>query len=100
MALKLARTMADRRIEHETIGCDAPGPALTADGTIGSVTGITLQLSSPDGSWVPASNLIGTVLNITTLPNSVEPIRLPACNVRLALTGSGGSINASLVGLG
>jgi hypothetical protein len=74
--------------------------ALMVDGTLGSVTGIALLISSPDGAMVPASNLTGAVLNFTTLPNSVQPIHLPRGNVRISLTGTGGSINAQLVGLG
>jgi len=74
--------------------------ALLVDGTLGSVTGIALLISSPDGVMVPASNLVGTVLNFTTVPNSVQPIHLPRGNVQISLTGSGGALNAWLVGLG
>ena len=74
--------------------------ALMVDGTLGSVTGIALLISSPDGAMVPASNLTGVALNFTTVPNSVQPIHLPCGTVKISLTGTGGSINAWLVGLG
>jgi hypothetical protein len=76
--------------------------ALTCTGTLGSVTAIKLFMSSPvpDGSMVPASNLVGTAISFTTIPNSIEPVHCPAGNVQIQLAGSGGSINAWLVGLG
>lgn len=73
---------------------------LMVEGTPGGAT-INLQVQSPGGTWSPINVYSGSVVQATTLPYSQTGIMLPACNVRIALTGGTPSgINAYLVGLG
>lgn len=72
----------------------------TADGTVGG-SSISLQMQTPNNSWVDISVYSGSVVKSTTLPYSQTGIDLPAGNVRMAATGGTPSgLNASLVGLG
>lgn len=71
-----------------------------AEGTAGGST-ISLQVQSPNNTWVDVSVYSGSVVKSTTLPYSQTGIDLPAGNVRLGVTGgSPSTLSASLFGLG
>ena len=72
-----------------------------ASGTIGGST-LSLQIKLPDGSYADVKSLNGnTLVNTTSLPFAATALDLPACNVRVALTGGTPSnISAWLVGCG
>lgn len=70
------------------------------DGTAGGSTA-SLQVQAPSGVWVDVQVFTGSVVKFTTLPGNQSGISMPACNVRLALTGGTPSgVNAYLVGCG
>lgn len=70
------------------------------DGNPGGAT-ISLQIQSPNGTWIDASVFTNSIIKYTNLPASQTGIDLPACNVRMAATGgSPTGIYAYLVGLG
>ncbi len=73
----------------------------TAEGTIGGAT-ITLQIQTPNGTWVTVQAFAGGALvSMTALPEAVSWICLPACNVRLGVTGGTPSaLYAYLLGMG
>ena len=69
----------------------------------GTATGSTLslQIQSPNGTWMDVAAMAGNVVKTTTLPYSVSQIDLPTCKVRLAATsGTPTGLYAYLVGLG
>lgn len=71
-----------------------------ADGTVGGAT-ISLQIQTPQGTWAPVLIFAGSAVSFTALPNSQTGVDLPACNVRLAVTGGAPSaIFGQLIGLG
>ena len=70
------------------------------EGTAGGST-LSLQIISPNGTWVDVQVFTGAIVKFTTLPGNQTGITLPAGYVRLAVTGGAGvSVTASLVGLG
>lgn len=70
------------------------------DGTAGGTTA-SLQVQSPSGAWSDVVIFAGSAVKTTNLPYNQSQIDLPACNVRVALTGGTPSaIYSSLVGLG
>lgn len=71
----------------------------SAEGTVGGST-ISLQVQSPNGTWSDASSW-GAAVKTLTLPFAQTHIDLPACKVRMAVTGGAPSaLFASLVGIG
>jgi hypothetical protein len=75
--------------------------AFLANGTVGGST-ISLQIQMPDGSWCDVGALAGNaIVKSTTLPFVVTPVVLPACVVRMAVTGGAATgVNAWLAGIG
>lgn len=75
--------------------------AFLANGTVGGST-ISLQIQMPDGSWSDVGALAGSaIVKSTVLPLVVTPVVLPACVVRMAVTGGAATgINAWLQGIG
>lgn len=72
-----------------------------ATGTLGSATDVQLQIQAPDGTWMTVLDLGGyNTVKGTTLPYNATPVYLPACNVRVLITGTATSVNAWLVGMG
>ena len=72
----------------------------TAEGTVGGST-ISLQVQTPNGTWVDVQVFTGSIVKFTVLPANQTAIDLPSCNVRCACTGGTPSgIYAYLVGLG
>lgn len=70
------------------------------EGTVGGSI-VSLQVQSPNGSWIDVSVYSGSVVKATALPFSQTGIDLVAGNVRMAATGGTPSgLYASLVGLG
>lgn len=70
------------------------------DGTLSGAT-VSLQVQSPNGSWMDVEVFTGNKISYTVTPRSQTGIDLPAGNVRCALTGGAPSgIYAYLVGLG
>ena len=70
------------------------------EGTAGGAT-LSLQMQAASGTWMDVQVFTGAVVKFTTLPGNQTGIDLPACNVRVAVTGGTPSgITASLVGLG
>jgi hypothetical protein len=90
-------------------GLSATGPTVAipggeydffAEGTAGG-SAISLQMQSPNGTWIDVSVFSGAVVKSLTLPFAQSGIDLPAGNVRMAATGGAPSgLNASLCGLG
>lgn len=71
-----------------------------AEGTVGGST-VSLQVQTPNGTWVDVQIFSGSLVKTTTLPFAQTQVDLPAGNVRVALTGGTPSgIYAYLVGLG
>jgi len=70
-----------------------------ASGTAGGGA-VALQIQLPDGSYSSVQVFTGSVVNFTTLPGNQSGIALPACNVRVNVTGGATNVNAYLVGLG
>jgi hypothetical protein len=72
----------------------------TAEGTVSGST-ISLQVQTPNGTWVDVQVFSGNAVKSTTLPFSQTAIDLPAGNVRMAATGGTPSaLYAYLIGLG
>lgn len=70
------------------------------DGTVGGAT-VSLQVQMFNGTWTDISIYSGSKVSTTTLPYGQTGIDLPACNVRVALTGGTPSgVNSYLSGLG
>jgi hypothetical protein len=101
---------ADSQVYPLAVGLAVTGAAVPirggeymflTNGTVGGST-ISLQIQQPDGSWCDVGALGGNaIVKTTTLPLTVTPIVLPACIVRMAITGGAATgINASLAGIG
>lgn len=72
----------------------------TVDGTIGGAT-VSLQVQMPNGTWTDVSVYSGSKVSATALPYGQTGIDLPACNVRVGISGGTPSgINGYLSGLG
>lgn len=56
------------------------------EGTVGSST-LSLQIKSPNGTWMDVQVFTGAVVKFTTLPGNQSGIDLPAGLVRMAATG-------------
>jgi hypothetical protein len=70
------------------------------DGTVGGST-IGLEAQAPNGTWVNVQVFTGSLVRFTTLPGNQSGISMPACNVRVAVSGGTPTgINAYLVGCG
>lgn len=72
----------------------------TVEGTAGGST-LSLQVQTPNGTWVDVTVFTNAPVRTTTLPYSQTGITLPACNVRMAATGGAPTgLFSYLVGLG
>jgi len=72
----------------------------SVEGTIGGAT-VSLQTQSPSGTWSDVSVFNGSKASTTALPFALAGIDLPACNVRLAVSGGAPSgLYAYLNGVG
>ena len=72
----------------------------TAEGTVGAST-ISLQIQTPNSSWVDVQVFTGSIVKFTVLPGNQSAIDLPAGNVRCACTGGTPTgIFAYLIGMG
>lgn len=69
------------------------------EGTVGGAT-VSLQVQTPNGTWVDVQIYTGSVVKFTALPANQSGIDLPACNVRMATTAGSSALYAYLVGLG
>ncbi|MEI8268291.1 MAG: hypothetical protein WCI59_21390 [Betaproteobacteria bacterium] len=70
------------------------------DGTAGGSTA-ALEVQAPNGVWATVQVFTGSLVRFTTLPGNQSGISMPACNVRVSLTGGAPTgINAYLVGCG
>lgn len=79
-----------------------PGGSYTfsASGTAGGST-ISLQIKSPNGTFMDVQIHTASLVKTTTLPFVQTSIDLPACDVRMAATGGVPSaLFANLTGLG
>jgi hypothetical protein len=71
----------------------------TAEGTVAGAT-IALQVQSPNGTWSPVLIFAGSAVSFAALPNAQTGVDLPACNVRVFISGSPTGVYAYLIGLG
>lgn len=70
------------------------------EGTVGGST-LSLQVQSPNGTWADVQVFSGSAVKFTVLPGAQAGVDLPACNVRMAVTGgAASSLFAYLVGCG
>jgi hypothetical protein len=72
----------------------------TVEGTAGGST-LSLQIQSPNSTWIDISVYSGSKVSATVLPYSQAGIALPAGNYRMAATGGTPSgLFAYLIGTG
>lgn len=73
---------------------------LFAEGTLTGAT-LSLDIKSPNGTWIAVEELAGNKVATTTLPRCITWINLPAGEVRATKTGGTASgLYVYLVGLG
>ncbi|VWC95993.1 hypothetical protein BLA39750_02228 [Burkholderia lata] len=100
---------ADSQVYTLGAALNAPGQAVTirggeymfiANGSGGPT--VALQIQQPDSTWSTVAALGGyNVVSTTTLPYAASPVALPACVVRVSVSGgTSPSVNAWLAGIG
>jgi hypothetical protein len=74
----------------------------SVDGTVGAATAFLLEYRAPSGTWTKVQVFTGSLLSFSAgnIPIAQTGVDLPACDVRLQITGTATSINAYLIGLG